>query len=34
MQQVPLEEVLRQAREAAMQGEQQESPPPGDDEEE
>ena len=34
MQQVPLEEVLRQAREAAMQGGQQEAPPPGDDEEE
>lgn len=34
MQQVPLEEVLRQAREAAMQGDQQEAPPPGDDEQE
>lgn len=34
MQQVPLDEVLRQAREAAMKGGQQDAPPPADDDEE
>lgn len=34
MQQVPLDEVLRQAREAAMKGGQQDAPPPADDNEE
>lgn len=34
MQQVPLDEVLRQAREAAMKSGQQDAPPPADDDEE
>lgn len=34
MQQVPLDEVMRQAREAAMKAGQQDAPPPADDDEE